>query len=351
MSHPAIRPSLAAPRAALATRATRAARAALAALLLLLPAATAQAQADIAGSADHPLFGRYAGAYITAHAQHGYDELWLPDRVLPAQTQPDRSDWMRPLDGRVTRIRYVAPPERSTLEVMRNHQRALESQGFRTLFWCRGDDCVSRGRMGEFWEGARGGTGMPSTWGAATIYLLAERDTPEGRVTIAALAVSAAAQGDSRPRPIYAVTIVEGAPMQTDMIESPRLVEAGEFETAFAVDGRIAVYGITFDIDSDALRPEAGPQIDELARVLRGAPDLAVIIVGHTDSTGGFDHNLRLSQRRAQAVVSALTDRHGIDAARLTPAGAGMVAPVATNRTDAGRARNRRVEIVERIAR
>jgi len=320
-------------------------------ILALVLSSAAHAQTDIAGSADHPLFGRYAGTYITGYWQHEYDELWLPDRVLPGQTQPARSDWMRPLDGRVTWIRYVAPPERSTLEVMRNHQRALEAQGFRSVFFCRGDDCITRGRMGEFWEGARAGVSMPSNWGAQTVYFLSERDGPEGLVTIGALAVSSTIYGDSRSRPIYAVTIVEAEPMQTDMIEAPRLVEAGEFEAAFAVDGRIAVYGITFDVDSDMLRPEAMAQIAELAAVLRGAPALQVIVVGHTDSTGGFDHNLRLSQRRAQAVVGALVGDHGIDAARLTAAGAGMTSPVATNRTDEGRARNRRVEIVEVVAR
>lgn len=317
----------------------------------ILAAVPATAQSDLANSSDHPLFGRYAGAYITGYESHGYDELWLPDRALPASPQPANADWMRELEGGVTRIRYVAPPERSTLEVMRNHQRALEAQGFRTVFFCRGDDCITRGRMGAFWEGARGGMGMPSNWGAATVYFMAERDSAEGLVTISALAVSAAAQGDPRQRPIYAVTIVEGTPMQTDMVEAPRLVQAGEFDAAFAADGRIAVYGITFDFDSDVLNDEGMPQIAELAEVLQANPELRVVIVGHTDGMGAFDYNLALSQRRAQAVVTALVQGHGIDAARLTPAGAGMVAPVATNRTEEGRAQNRRVEIVEVVAR
>ena len=72
--------------------------------------------------------------------------------------------------------------------------------------------------------------------------------------------------------------------------------------------------------------------------------------VGHTDAQGAVDYNLSLSQRRAQAVVDALVTGQGVDRKRLTPAGAGMVAPVATNRTDEGRAKNRRVEIVERPA-
>lgn len=328
--------------------------AALAAAVFGLTALAGPARAgtaDVAGSSDHPAFGRFAGAYIEDFAEVGYDELWLPDRALPADTRPDRSDWMRPLEGRVTRIRYVAPPERSTLEVMRNHQRALEAQGFRTVFFCRGDDCISRGRMGEFWEGARGGIAMPSNWGAQTVYFLSERDAAEGRVTIGALAVSAGVIRDPRARPVYAVTIVEAAPMEANIVEGPRLVAAGEFDAAFAADGRIAVYGITFDFDSDVLRPEAAPQIAELAAVLREAPGLRVIVVGHTDGIGAFDYNLSLSQRRAQAVIESLARDHGVDPTRMTAAGAGMAAPVATNRTDEGRALNRRVEIVEVVSR
>ena len=93
----------------------------------------------------------------------------------------------------------------------------------------------------------------------------------------------------------------------------------------------------------------SAPQIEQLAALLKQNPRLEVLIVGHTDGQGAFDYNLSLSQRRAQAVVDTLVSGHAIERKRLTPAGAGMVAPVATNRTDEGRAKNRRVEIVERI--
>jgi outer membrane protein OmpA-like peptidoglycan-associated protein len=73
-----------------------------------------------------------------------------------------------------------------------------------------------------------------------------------------------------------------------------------------------------------------------------------VVVTGHTDSQGGFDHNVDLSRRRAAAIVAILTRDFGIAPARLTPFGAGMAAPVSTNENDAGRAQNRRVEIVRR---
>lgn len=87
--------------------------------------------------------------------------------------------------------------------------------------------------------------------------------------------------------------------------------------------------------------------LDIVADLMTQRPELRLMVVGHTDAVGGFDANLKLSLDRATAVVSWLRNRHGIAADRLRPAGAGPMSPVTTNRTDEGRARNRRVELVE----
>ena len=73
---------------------------------------------------------------------------------------------------------------------------------------------------------------------------------------------------------------------------------------------------------------------------------LRVQVVGHTDSRGGFDYNIDLSKRRAEAVVEALTARYGVDPDRLKPWGVGYTAPRASNESDIGQAKNRRVELV-----
>ena len=69
--------------------------------------------------------------------------------------------------------------------------------------------------------------------------------------------------------------------------------------------------------------------------------------MGHTDMVGDATSNMKLSQARAQSVITALVSKHGIAAARLVAFGAGPWAPVASNKTDDGRAKNRRVELVE----
>jgi OmpA family len=117
-------------------------------------------------------------------------------------------------------------------------------------------------------------------------------------------------------------------------------------EQALDADGKIALYGILFDFDKDVIKPESKPALDEIAALLNGKPDLKVKIVGHTDNQGMADYNLNLSKRRAASVVAALTGPYGIAADRLASEGMGASQPVDTNDTDAGRAKNRRVELV-----
>ena len=83
-----------------------------------------------------------------------------------------------------------------------------------------------------------------------------------------------------------------------------------------------------------------------MAKAIKESTGRKFLIVGHTDNVGDFAHNQALSAKRAAAVTAALTGKHDIPAASVIPVGVGMAAPVAANTDDAGRAKNRRVEIV-----
>lgn len=324
----------------------RASEIALICLMALSATHSARAQAkDVAGSSDHPAVGRYEGAVITFHETKAYEEISLPSRGLDRGEKDNRPAWQADLAGKLTSIRYEGPGDRSVLEVMRNYEVALKAKGFTVRFFCRDQKECSPGRaISTFWNAGKGKIGMPTTWDT-TAYMLAERENAEGRVTVGLLGVETKARAGKPLTPHVAVTVVESKPMESGKI---KVVEAKEMETALARDGRIAIYGIFFDFDKAVIKPESRSQIDQLGTLLKDNPKLEILIVGHTDGKGAFDYNQSLSQRRAQAVSEALVSGHGIPAARLTPAGAGMVAPVASNRTEEGRARNRRVEIVER---
>ncbi len=125
------------------------------------------------------------------------------------------------------------------------------------------------------------------------------------------------------------------------------LLERKQILTAIEETGKVEVYGINFDFDRAEIRPDSIPTIDEIAAVLKQNPDLKIYVVGHTDIIGDFHYNLMLSQARAEAVVEVLINQYEIDPTRLAAHGVGQLVPIANNDSEAGRAKNRRVELVK----
>lgn len=115
---------------------------------------------------------------------------------------------------------------------------------------------------------------------------------------------------------------------------------------ALSTDGRVEVHDILFDTDSDVIRPESASILEEIGTMLQEHSDLSLLIEGHTDNQGDFDHNMTLSGDRAASVKAYLIQNFGIDDARLRTMGLGPSRPVDSNDTEEGRQRNRRVELV-----
>jgi outer membrane protein OmpA-like peptidoglycan-associated protein len=125
------------------------------------------------------------------------------------------------------------------------------------------------------------------------------------------------------------------------------VADAAAFANDLRATGHVAVYGILFDTGKSVVKPESKPALDEVAKLLKADPGLRLWVVGHTDAVGKVDDNMRLAQARAEAVAAELVSAHGIAAARLKGYGVGPLAPVAGNEDEAGRAKNRRVELVK----
>ena len=140
----------------------------------------------------------------------------------------------------------------------------------------------------------------------------------------------------------YRLTIVEKKEMSQDIVANAEAL-ANDLKNT----GHSSVYGIYFDTGKSEIKPESGQAIGEIAKLLKSDTGLKIHVVGHTDNVGGMDANMKLSRDRADAVVQALVRDHGIAASRLNSFGAGPYAPVASNDTDAGKAKNRRVELVK----
>jgi len=288
--------------------------------------AAAQAR-DVAGAKDFPGIGRFAGSVITGYQAKDFDAA----RMQAAAFKDGNPADARRLEGRITRIAYATKPGPSILEVSRNFETQLAKAGYETLVACDTDACG-----GIPFTEAIDVLPIPQMWvDGFNYHYYAGRKVEGGRETYASVVVS------ENNREIHAqLTVAELGAIENKMVDAAAMAK-GLGET-----GHIALYGIYFDTDKTVIKPESRPTLDQIAKLLTGQPQLNVFIVGHTDNQGAYDYNLDLSRRRAEAIAAELVKSYRIAQARLRTAGVGFLAPVGSNASDAGRALNRRVELV-----
>ncbi len=327
-------------------------------VLIGLPLAaqsTAQACEDVAGASDHPSVPRYAGSCLIGYSADAYNEARMAASAARHENRTFVADDVVELEGALTRLLYIAPHGRSALEVFRNYQNALEERGYSIVFTCAGDACGNNRAMRGFVYGGRPLTNSGQISEMAFMgrpfegerYLLARTDDGASHVAVylAHTNLPRLPRGmpsDESRRVVVHVEILEREAMQE------RMVDAAEMARSLTESGRVELENIYFDTNAASLTPQSDPALQEAARLLADNPRLALYVVGHTDATGGYEANLQLSQRRAESVVEALVSQHGVQRDRVVPAGVGPLAPVANNGTEAGRAKNRRVELVQR---
>lgn len=272
-----------------------------------VPGRTATPKTDFKGHQDPTLFTRLPHYFLPAATSvkespfDGYDFLAVQGGKAARQR----------VEGHLVKYEYSfdaaagAPP--SPLQIVRNYQAAGTKAGMETMH-----------------EAAGPGGGYKSV----TLRLV-----KDGRETWSEVK---AANGAT-----YYLTIVEREAMKQDVIAS-----AAALANGLKQNGHVEVPGIFFDFNKAELKPGSAPALQEIASLLKAEPKVNVWVVGHTDYIGSADTNAALASARAAAVVKALVKDHGLDAKRLASYGVGPYAPVATNASEEGRAKNRRVELV-----
>lgn len=264
--------------------------------LLMMTVGLAAQQKDSANCKDHPAFTRMPDYWIYACQQKQFEAYTFV--VGKGKTES--------LEGQFWKIAYrpqntlAAKP--SELQIQRNFENAVQKQGGTVLWSEKGRSTFKLSREGlEIWVELRA-------------------DFTSG----------------------YALFIIQKAGMAQDIV-----ADAAAMGNDINATGHVAVYGIYFDSGKSLVKPESALAIAEIAKLLKGQPALKLFVVGHTDNQGGVESNITLAQDRAEAVLKALVGEHGIAAARLRSYGCGQFSPVAANDSEAGRAKNRRVELVK----
>jgi len=260
---------------------------------------------DAKGSKDYDLFGRMPDYNIRNYWDYQFDahEFFIS------------KDQKQVIEGRKIVIRFehqnandrnVKKP--SYLQILRNYSNAIKEAGGKILFEHRNADFG--------------------------YYFL---KTTQGKEVW--VEVTTAPNTGRR----YTLTVIEREPMKQDIV-----VEADLIKEKIQIEGKIAIYGIYFDVGKSLIKPESTESLEQIALFLKENPDINCWVVGHTDSDGSFEINSKLSLYRAKAVISYLQGNHSISPDRLFAQGVGPLAPVSTNDTEEGRKLNRRVEFVKK---
>ena len=253
-------------------------------------------QQDIKGSKDHPLLSRMPDFWISDYKEAEFES----HRFTGADKKPVE------VEGHKYYIIYRLKsglPEPGELKLRRNVQDALKKIGGKVV----NDDNFNK---------------------MSTIVV--EKDKKETWIEVRSYSNN------------YRLTIVEREIMKQEMV-----ADAAAMGDDITNTGHVAVYGINFETGKSDINAESAEAISQISTLLKNNMTLKLYVVGHTDNVGSIESNLKLSEERARAVVNSLTANYGIAADRLKSYGVASLAPVASNDTEEGKAKNRRVELVK----
>lgn len=330
-------------------------RRAAAFVLTIAPALALAAGPDVKGGKDSPLVTRFPGSQLVGYSHRDWDQTQFP--LGPETDSDNRLKKAANVEGAITRLYYLGPVGKTSLEVYRNYQQAFAKAGLKVKWSCD-LNCGTVMFRWHFGAVANAVTWSPDDlrstkgdrrWNMDDLIAL-----DEGRGFYGTIA-----QG-GREIHVWVYTSIAGyeevnASGTVIEIAEPKAMESGQVTVdasamgkGLVADGHVALYGIYFDTGKATLKAESDAQLGEMAKLLAAQPKLNVYVVGHTDTQGAYDANVLLSKQRAESVRDALVARFKVASARVMPQGVGPLAPVASNADEAGRAKNRRVELVVR---
>lgn len=280
---------------------------------------------------DHSMLPRYPGAKLRNSLNVDTETISIPFAQNATEKKPLK------LTGDLSRHIYVMQNV-STLKVYENYKAALLKAGFSFISQCELEQCGTEKQASDL-GGQVSVEDNVYNWYRKPYYLLAKKAMPTGNV-YAAIFI-----GGHEDEIGLQQIILEEKSVQTGLVN----VNADALKQQIDAEGKALIYGIYFDTGKAEIKAESKPTLDAIGELLKRNPDLLLYVVGHTDDTGDGAANVSLSRQRADAVVAALIKDYQIAANRLQAQGVGPYAPASNNTSDAGKQKNRRVELVKRL--
>lgn len=280
---------------------------------------------------DHTLLPRYPGAHLDNHKKVDTETVVLPFAMNAADKTPLK------LTGDLGRHAYTIKNV-STLKVYENYKAALTKAGFTFISQCELEQCGTEQQANELGDQVALAGDVYNSY-RKPYYLLAKK-AQAGGTNYVALFI-----GGYEDVVGVQQVILEEKQVQTGLVS----VNADQLKQQIDAEGKALIYGIYFDTGKASIKPESKPTLDAIADLLKRNKDLLLYVVGHTDDTGDGAANVALSKQRADSVAAALVKDYQIVASRLQAQGVGPYAPASNNTSDAGKQKNRRVELVKRL--
>jgi len=292
----------------------------LASLAFAAPALAQEddAPTDVEGSKDHPAVKRYPGSIISEFNQQEFESFGFPLADDPTR-QSEPLVKTKTVEGRFHRANYLFPPKASCTQVLRNYENAFKAAGM----------TLHSGKEAP----VESGWGTPARWVSA-------EGRAKGQGGMLYVMQTCDDQNGDGERALGTLVVVE----QNEMAQKVE-IDAGAMADEIEKSGRIALYGINFATNKADVTPDSAKTLEQIAELLKNRPDWKLRIEGHTDNVGNAKANLALSRKRASAVKDYLVKKLKVDGKRLTTEGYGDTRPLGPNTDDAGRAKNRRVEL------
>lgn len=310
--------------------------------------------ADVKGEHDPANVKRVDGSVLLDSDHRAFDEYTAAlGRVEFDYGTQSFKPWQKlKLEGAHSYAFYRMPKDVTTLEPLRSYQEELTAQGYEVLFQGSGEELDDGyGRFvsqvyGKKVAGSLMEYVLPAADDFRYIVLRKNREDGGQSVFTGFFAKVSPSWGSKYGKPddvIGRIDILETKALATRLV----LVKAEDMAQQIDARGSVALYGILFDFNKTDIKPESHETLAEVAKYLNSDPAVKLVVTGHTDNAGNFEFNRDLSERRARAVVDYLVSAHKIARERLFSFGASFAAPVSSNATEEGRAKNRRVELVK----
>jgi outer membrane protein OmpA-like peptidoglycan-associated protein len=289
------------------------------------------------------LVSPFQGSNTLGNHQARFAPLTLLVEPLDNKKNPSTLE----VEGSLTSTIYKSPKEVSAFEVYSSYKKVLKKADFDLLLDCESGKCNAKMKVKsvygypnkELEKRTYKGVSVNDKGylvGWAEYYLSAKKKIADKTYYVMIII--------SNQRNLYSVDLLQVTDMEEETVKlAPKLLK-----DKIKSEGKAVLHGLYFETGKDIITSLSQPSLNAIASYLKANTNLSFYVVGHTDDTGDLNNNISLSKKRAIAVIAALKNL-GVKTSKLSGNGVGPFSPATTNHTDAGKAKNRRVELVLRL--